>query len=72
VNPARVDLEALTEKDEEIIQRLVRRHREYTRSERAETVLRKWNTYAPKFVKVFPRDLKMALDARLESASGDG
>jgi glutamate synthase domain-containing protein 2/glutamate synthase domain-containing protein 1/glutamate synthase domain-containing protein 3 len=72
VNPERVDLEALSSEDEEIIQRLVRRHYEYTRSKRAEDVLRKWNTYAPKFVKVFPRDLKLALDKRLEVGTGDG
>jgi len=35
-------------------------------------VLRKWNTYAPKFVKVFPRDLKLALEARLVARTGDG
>jgi glutamate synthase domain-containing protein 3 len=72
VNPERVDLEPLDEEAERIIQRLVRRHHEYTRSERADTVLRKWNSYAPKFVKVFPRDLKLALDARLHAGSGDG
>jgi len=72
VNPERVDLEPLTAEDEEIIQRLVRRHFEYTRSERAQEVLRKWNTYAPKFVKVFPRDLKLALEARLDAHTGDG
>ncbi|MGI9592377.1 MAG: glutamate synthase large subunit [Myxococcota bacterium] len=72
VNHERVDLEPLTEEDEETIQRLVRRHYEYTRSARAEEVLRKWNTFAPKFVKVFPRDLKLALDARLETHTGDG
>ena len=72
VNPDRVDLEPLTPEDEEIIQRLVRRHFEYTRSERAQEVLRKWNTFAPKFVKVFPKDLKLALDARLDAHTGDG
>jgi glutamate synthase domain-containing protein 2/glutamate synthase domain-containing protein 1/glutamate synthase domain-containing protein 3 len=72
VNPERVDLQPLSSEDEEIIQRMVRRHFEYTRSRRAEDVLRKWNTFAPKFVKVFPRDLKMALDARLAAGSGDG
>ena len=51
---------------------MVRKHFEYTRSSRAEEVLRKWNTYAPRFVKVFPRDLKMALDARLNARTGDG
>jgi glutamate synthase (NADPH/NADH) large chain len=72
VNPERVDLESLTAEDEATIQRLVRRHFEYTRSERAEEVLRKWNTLGPRFVKVFPRDLKLALEARLNSHTGDG
>jgi glutamate synthase domain-containing protein 2/glutamate synthase domain-containing protein 1/glutamate synthase domain-containing protein 3 len=72
VNPERVDLEPLTPEDEQTVQRLVRRHFEYTRSRRAEDVLRKWNTYAPKFVKVYPRDLKLALEARLQAHTGDG
>jgi len=72
VNPERVDLEPLTQEDEDLIQRLVRRHYDYTRSQKASEVLRKWNDYAPKFVKVLPRDLKLALDARLQSHSGDG
>jgi glutamate synthase (ferredoxin) len=72
VNAERVDLERLTDEDEEIVQRMVRRHFQYTRSKRAEDVLRKWNTYAPKFVKVFPRDLKLALDSRLQARTGDG
>jgi glutamate synthase domain-containing protein 2/glutamate synthase domain-containing protein 3 len=72
VNAERVDLEPLTPDDEAAIQRLLRRHFEYTRSERAEEVLRKWNAMAPMFVKVFPRDLKLALDARLSAHTGDG
>ena len=72
VNHARVDLEPLTDGDEEIIQRLVRRHHEYTRSTRADEVLRKWNSFAPRFVKVFPKDLKLAWDARLQARTGDG
>jgi glutamate synthase domain-containing protein 3 len=72
VNHERVELRPLSEEDEATIQRMVRRHHEYTRSTRADEVLRKWNTYAPKFVKVFPKDLKLALDARLEAHTGDG
>jgi glutamate synthase domain-containing protein 2/glutamate synthase domain-containing protein 1/glutamate synthase domain-containing protein 3 len=72
VNAERIDLERLTAEDEEILQRMVRRHYEYTRSERAEEVLRKWNSFAPKFVKVFPKDLKLALEARLTARTGDG
>jgi glutamate synthase domain-containing protein 2/glutamate synthase domain-containing protein 1/glutamate synthase domain-containing protein 3 len=72
VNPERVDLEPLNADDVETVQRLVRRHFQYTRSKQADDVIRKWNTYAPRFVKVFPRDLKMALDVRLKSHTGDG
>jgi glutamate synthase domain-containing protein 3 len=72
VNPERVDLEPLAREDEEFIQRMVRRHFEYTRSERADEVLRKWNDFAPKFVKVFPKDLKLALEARIDARTGDG
>jgi glutamate synthase domain-containing protein 3 len=72
VNPERVDLEPITQEDEEIVQRMVRRHFQYTRSKRAEEVLRKWNALAPRFVKVFPRDLKLALEARLQAGTGNG
>jgi glutamate synthase (ferredoxin) len=72
VNLERIDLESLTAEDEAIIQRLLRRHFQYTRSERADEVLRKWDAYGPKFVKVFPKDLKLALDRRLEAHVGDG
>jgi glutamate synthase domain-containing protein 2/glutamate synthase domain-containing protein 3 len=72
VNPERIDLDPLDAQDEETIQRLVRKHFQYTRSARAEEVLRKWEDYGPKFVKVFPKDLKVALDSRLEAHAGDG
>ena len=72
VNPETVDLDPLTDEDEDIIQRMVRRHFHYTRSRRAEDVLRKWNTYAPRFVKVFPRDYKRALGDRIAAESGNG
>jgi glutamate synthase domain-containing protein 2/glutamate synthase domain-containing protein 1/glutamate synthase domain-containing protein 3 len=72
VNPERVFLETLSEEDEQRIQRLLRRHFQHTRSSRADAVLRKWNSYAPKFVKVFPKDLKLALSDRLTARTGDG
>jgi len=72
INPERVDLDPVSAEDEEIIQRLVRRHFQYTRSKRADEVLRKWEDYGPKFVKVFPKDLKVALESRLEAHLGDG
>ncbi len=72
VNPETVDLDPLTDEDLETIQRLVRNHFQYTRSEKADEVLRKWETLAPKFVKVFPKDYKRALGERLEAESGNG
>jgi glutamate synthase domain-containing protein 3 len=71
-NLALVELEEITKEDEETILRLVRRHFQYTRSRRAEEVLRKWNDLAAKFVKVFPLDYKRALADRVKAGSGNG
>jgi glutamate synthase domain-containing protein 2/glutamate synthase domain-containing protein 3 len=67
-----VELEEITKEDEDAILRLVRRHFQYTRSSRAEEVLRKWNDLAVKFVKVFPLDYKRALADRVKAGSGNG
>jgi glutamate synthase domain-containing protein 3 len=72
VNMETVDLDPLDEADLETLQRLVRRHFQYTRSEKADDVLRKWESYAPRFVKVFPKDYKRALAERIEAESGNG
>jgi len=58
--------------DVELVQRLIRNHFKYTRSEKADEILRKWDAYAPKFVKVFPKDYRRALDDRLAAESGNG
>jgi glutamate synthase domain-containing protein 3 len=67
-----VELETITPEDEQTILRLVRRHFQYTRSRLADDVLRKWETKAGKFVKVFPTDYKRALGDRIRAGSGDG
>ena len=72
VNPARVDLERLQPGDLEIVQQMIRNHYAYTRSEHAREILDKWEDCAPRFVKVHPRDLKLALASRLEEKTGDG
>jgi glutamate synthase (ferredoxin) len=72
VNLETVDLDPLSDEDLEIIQRLVRNHFRYTRSEKADEVLRKWESLAPCFVKVFPKDYKRALAERLDAESGNG
>jgi glutamate synthase domain-containing protein 2/glutamate synthase domain-containing protein 3 len=67
-----VDLDPMSDEDFETVRRLVRRHRDYTRSRKADEVLRKWDAYAQKFVKVFPKDYKRALTDRIASGSGNG
>ena len=42
---------------------MLRKHFDYTRSGRADDILRKWDAYAPKFVKVFPKEYRAALEA---------
>ncbi len=72
VNPETVDLDPLSAEDLETVQRMVRRHFQYTRSKKADDVLRKWETSAPRFVKVFPKDYKRALSDRIAAGSGNG
>ena len=72
VNPATIDLDPMTDEDFQTVQRMLRSHFKYTRSEKADEILRKWDAYAPKFVKVFPRDYKRVLSDRLAAESGNG
>jgi glutamate synthase (ferredoxin) len=73
INPGTIDIgDPLDDDDIEMIQRMIRGHFKYTRSQKADDVMRKWETYAPKFVKVFPKDYKRALTDRFAAESGDG
>jgi len=72
VNPETVDLDPMTDDDLEYVQRMVRRHFQYTRSRKADEILRKWGDAAQKFVKVYPRDYKRAEAERIAAGSGDG
>jgi glutamate synthase domain-containing protein 2/glutamate synthase domain-containing protein 1/glutamate synthase domain-containing protein 3 len=72
VNSETVDLDPLDDSDLEKIQRMVRKHFQYTRSRKAEEVLRKWDDVARRFVKVFPKDYKRALSERIAAESGNG
>ncbi|MBW2289229.1 MAG: glutamate synthase large subunit [Deltaproteobacteria bacterium] len=71
-NTGIVRLKEIDSDDEETILRLVRRHFQYTRSDRADEVLRKWETFAQMFVKVSPIDYERALSDRLRAGSGNG
>ena len=50
---------------------LIQRHAEYTRSQRAFKILALWEEFAPKFVKVMPKDYKRMLESiRRVTAAG--
>jgi len=62
VNREMVELEALTEaKDLATVQRLLKRHVEYTGSTRGQYVLDNWERLQAKIVKVMPTDYRRAL-----------
>jgi glutamate synthase domain-containing protein 3 len=74
-NPETVTLERLEESEEiETIRELIRRHAEYTQSERAWKVLALWEEMVPHFVKVMPRDYRRMLESirRAEAAGRSG
>jgi glutamate synthase (NADPH/NADH) large chain len=61
-NKASVDLEPLIEfSDIEVVRSLIEKHLSLTGSPRAAWILDKWNETLPKFVKVFPHELKRVL-----------
>jgi len=58
----RVDIKhSLNQNDVRILRNLIERHRHYTGSSRARSILDHWSEYAPKFVKVMPVDYRRAL-----------
>ncbi len=62
VNKEMVDLETLDDPaDQDTVLTLVRKHVQYTRSARGRWVLDNWNDAIGKFVKIMPKDYKLAL-----------
>ena len=63
-NQEMVLLEPLEDPEEiEELRATIRRHAEYTESRLAWTILSLWEEKRPKFVKVYPKDFKRAIDA---------
>jgi glutamate synthase (ferredoxin) len=63
-NPQMVSLEKLEDADEtEALRQLIKRHADYTKSQKAFKVLALWEEMVPKFVKVMPKDYKRVLVA---------
>ncbi len=58
----RVDITSdMTRFDEERLQQMITRHKNYTNSNRATHILENWEEFRPKFVKVMPVDYRRAL-----------
>ncbi len=69
VNMEMVELEGLSDPgDQDTVRTLVRKHVEYTGSERGKWVLDNWKSVSSKFVKVMPTDYKRALEKLAEEA----
>jgi glutamate synthase (ferredoxin) len=65
-----VELEALADEDDvALVLQLIRKHSEYTQSNRAAKVLAAWDALRPKFVKVMPRDYRRVLAAQAKAKS---
>ena len=63
-NKQMVDLEKLEDAAEiEEVRQMIKRHADYTKSQRAFKILALWEQYVPKFVKVMPKDYKRMLQA---------
>ncbi|MFM7554390.1 MAG: glutamate synthase subunit alpha, partial [Verrucomicrobiota bacterium] len=66
-----VALEKLDGSDVAVLQEMIQNHAINTKSTRAATLLKDWNTAQAKFVKVMPRDYKRVLTA-LHKAQSEG
>ncbi len=63
-NKQMVGLEKVEDAAEaEELRAMIKRHADYTKSQRAFKILALWEQYLPKFVKVMPKDFKRMLQA---------
>ena len=70
-NQSMVGLEEMDAEESEAVRAEIKRHADLTKSQKAFKVLALWEEYAPKFVKVMPKDYKRVLTA-LKKAQQDG
>ncbi len=64
----RVDvMHDMTRYDTQRLRNLIEKHAHYTASSRAQAILKNWEDYLPKFVKVMPIDYRRALDQMQKS-----
>jgi glutamate synthase (NADPH/NADH) large chain len=71
VNPELVELEPLTDEEQETLRALVERHLAETDSAVAETLLKRWSEAVEEFTAVVPRDYKRVMELiRTAEAAG--
>jgi len=75
-NGQMVGLEKLEDAEEiETLRLMIKRHADYTKSQRAFRILALWEEYTPRFVKVMPKDYKRVLQSmkkvQQQGLSGD-
>jgi glutamate synthase (ferredoxin) len=68
-NKETVTLERLDERDLSELEEMLKRHATYTKSARAWQMLALWNEFAPKFVKVMPKDYRRMQEALAQAES---
>ncbi len=61
-NEETIDFDPITEADEAELKQLITNHVAYTNSNKGKEVLANWDTYISKFVKVMPKEYKVALE----------
>ena len=61
-NEETIDFDPITEKDEIELKGLITNHVKYTNSAKGNNILKNWDTYFQKFVKVMPKEYKVALE----------
>ncbi|RED45685.1 glutamate synthase large subunit [Seonamhaeicola aphaedonensis] len=61
-NEETIDFDPITEADEAELKQLIANHVAYTNSNRGKEILANWENYLPKFVKVMPKEYKIALE----------
>ncbi len=70
-NKEMVTLFPLDDPDEiELVRAMIRRHAEYTHSDRAWKVLALWEQYVPRFVKVYPNDYRRVIETQKRFKAG--
>ena len=70
-NQDMVDLDDLDDDDKQVVNDLLQKHFNYTNSTVAENILKNWNVFQNKFVKVMPKDYKRVLTA-MKRANAEG